>query len=323
MDSHMMDVTVVIPTFNRKHLVTRAIDSVLAQTLPAREVVVVDDGSTDGTMAFLSRRYEGRQELKLLYQENAGSGKARNNGVNAALSQWVAFLDSDDEWYPFRLERMAEALAQSKGLDALATGMDENVRTLMQRPTDPPHVTDSYTLERLFLENGTSSCMAIRKECFKRLGGFCRPNNDNEDHDLVLRLLAAGGSFAVLQESLGLLHTEESRHSGDIGWWYDGVFSFWREKFNQYGFRGVKRRRALSSLYFDSSLSAWEKEYPLRSFRYLLMSFMHEPFPVCLARYGTWLRYRRLVRVIVSRCLWSSMWHVVVLRFRLRLHGGA
>ena len=185
--------------------------------------------------------------------------------------------------------------------------MDENVRTVWAKPSGAPQVTARYTLERLLMENGTSSCMAIKRDWFQRIGGFCRPNNDNEDHDLALRLLAAGGGFAVLQESLGLLHTEESRHSGDIDWWYDRVFSFWCEKFEQYELRGARKRRALSSLYFDSSLSAWEKGHSLRSFRYLLMSFLYQPFPVRLARYHVWLRYKRLVRVLVSRRLWLSI----------------
>lgn len=101
-------ISVVIPTYNRAHCIGAAIDSVLAQTFPACEVIVVDDGSTDDTRERVEAY--GRQ-VRYLFQQNAGVSSARNAGLRAARGDWIAFLDSDDEWIP---EKLALQAAESK-----------------------------------------------------------------------------------------------------------------------------------------------------------------------------------------------------------------
>jgi glycosyltransferase involved in cell wall biosynthesis len=101
------DVSVVIPAFDRVAVLPRALDSVLAQSRPAAEVIVVDDGSTDGTAALLDRDYPG---VTVIRQPNRGVSAARNAGLAAATGEWLAFLDSDDEWRPRKLEHQLEAL---------------------------------------------------------------------------------------------------------------------------------------------------------------------------------------------------------------------
>src|SRR5262249_4621066 len=96
-------VSVVIPTYERRRWVCRAVESVLAQTRPADEILVVDDGSSDGTADELARRFGAR--VRVLVQPNGGVAAARNAGVRAARHPLVAFLDSDDCWLPSKLER--------------------------------------------------------------------------------------------------------------------------------------------------------------------------------------------------------------------------
>lgn len=103
-----MDVSVVIPTHNRAALVSRAIRSVFGQTLAPREIIVVDDGSDDGTAPLLARTFPS---VTILRQANAGVSAARNRGINAATGEWIALLDSDDEWLPRKLELQAKLLA--------------------------------------------------------------------------------------------------------------------------------------------------------------------------------------------------------------------
>ena len=102
-------VTVVLPTFNREALLPRALDSVIAQTHDNWEIVVVDDGSTDGTAGVLDR-YTGLigPRLTVIRQQNFGSSSARNAGIDAARGRFVAFLDSDDEFAPTKLDRQVE-----------------------------------------------------------------------------------------------------------------------------------------------------------------------------------------------------------------------
>ncbi|HIA79792.1 MAG TPA: glycosyltransferase [Candidatus Marinimicrobia bacterium] len=98
---------VIIPTFDRQHFLGRAIDSVLSQTRPAHEVIVIDDGSTDGTVPWLKKEYP---TVKLIEQTNQGVSAARNAGIQQAQSEWIALLDSDDEWFPEKLERQVKEL---------------------------------------------------------------------------------------------------------------------------------------------------------------------------------------------------------------------
>ena len=99
-----MDVSVVIPSFNRAHLLPFTLDAVLAQTLPPRELIVVDDGSRDATLSVIARY---QPKLRIIPIANSGSIVARNVGLRAAAAPIVAFCDSDDLWRPDFLEQMA------------------------------------------------------------------------------------------------------------------------------------------------------------------------------------------------------------------------
>jgi glycosyltransferase involved in cell wall biosynthesis len=102
-------VSVVIPVFNRAALVVRALESVYAQSRTPREVIVVDDGSSDGTSEMVSERFPGAVCLR---EKHRGVSAARNVGIRSARGDWIALLDSDDEWLPTKLERQLDALAR-------------------------------------------------------------------------------------------------------------------------------------------------------------------------------------------------------------------
>ena len=100
-------VAVIIPTYNRRNLIGRAIESVLRQSCSADEICVVDDGSGDGTQDFIRSNFP---QVKYVYQENAGVSSARNRGLIETSAEWVAFLDSDDVWSNDKLELQRAAL---------------------------------------------------------------------------------------------------------------------------------------------------------------------------------------------------------------------
>ena len=108
-----MRVSAVIPAFNRRNYLPRAIESVLTQTVPVDEVLVVDDGSTDGSAEFIESKYGSR--VRVVRQPNTGVAGARHRGVQEARGEWVAFLDSDDEWCP---ERHGELLRAAERVPA-------------------------------------------------------------------------------------------------------------------------------------------------------------------------------------------------------------
>jgi glycosyltransferase involved in cell wall biosynthesis len=150
------DVSVVIPAFNARSFIADALDSVLAQTLPPRQVIVVDDGSLDGT-ADVVRRYAPR--VTLLRQDNAGNAAARNRGVEAADGMRLAFLDADDTWCAAdKLEHQSAALDTDPSLDmvfGLMVQYDERVATLREPQPAP-----------------VAGTMLIRRKSFDRVGPF-------------------------------------------------------------------------------------------------------------------------------------------------------
>ena len=104
------NISVVIPTYNRRQTIGRSIDSVLNQTLFPSEIIVVDDGSTDGTSDYIQSNFPS---IKLLSQPNKGVSAARNMGIKSADANWIALLDSDDEWFSQKLEKQVLALSQN------------------------------------------------------------------------------------------------------------------------------------------------------------------------------------------------------------------
>ena len=111
--SETINISVVIPTYNRKHTLPRAIASVLNQTLQPTEIIMVDDGSTDGTAGWIQETYP---RINPISQSNKGVSAARNIGIKSAKCDWIALLDSDDEWLPEKLEKQVEVLNQNPGI---------------------------------------------------------------------------------------------------------------------------------------------------------------------------------------------------------------
>jgi len=101
----------LIPTYNRRAHVFRAIESILGQSIPVEEIVVVDDGSTDGTCLAIQEKYGSK--VRVVTQKNGGVGEARRRAVEEAKGEWVAFLDSDDEWTPGRNEMLFAVAASA------------------------------------------------------------------------------------------------------------------------------------------------------------------------------------------------------------------
>ena len=105
-----MKISVIIPTFNRKYVLYRAIESVANQTRPPIEIIVVDDGSTDGTKDWLVNSFPS---IRYIYQDNKGVSFARNRGIEVSKGSWVSFLDSDDEWIPTKLEEQESYIIEN------------------------------------------------------------------------------------------------------------------------------------------------------------------------------------------------------------------
>lgn len=117
-------VSVIVPTFNRAYCLARTLDSALAQTHRELELLVIDDGSTDDTRELVRDRYGDEPRVRYLYQANAGVAAARNHGIAEARGDFVALLDSDDIWQPWKIELQLRCLCQFPELGMVWTDME-------------------------------------------------------------------------------------------------------------------------------------------------------------------------------------------------------
>ena len=193
----MPKVSIIIPTFNRSKKLVRALESVFEQAFTDYEVVVVDDGSTDGTSEAISSFQE---RVRYLYQENQGVSAARNRGIQEAQGEWIAFLDSDDTWLATKLEKQMSFLAANPHVSILACLAENEVPHFRYQN---PHSSEEQFLTFLltpFSQN--MSRYVIRKECFERGGGFDGRLQGPEDWELLLRFLKNGYEFDFVPEPL-------------------------------------------------------------------------------------------------------------------------
>jgi len=215
-------VSVVIPTRDRRVLTAEAVASVLAQTFPDLELVVVDDGSTDGTAEHLERTFRDTR-LQILRQENLGVSAARNRGARETRGDWLAFLDSDDLWLPRKLERQLELLRPPEPAPACYT---EEVWHRRGRWANPRKVHAKYDgwifPQCLPLCIVSPSSVLLRRDVFDELGGFDESLPACEDYDLWLRL-AAHYPVRLLPERLIV---KRNGHPGQLSQTYWGMDRF-------------------------------------------------------------------------------------------------
>jgi glycosyltransferase involved in cell wall biosynthesis len=181
-------ISVVIPVFNRPAAVRRAIESVLAQTCQDFEIIVVDDGSTDGTAAVVAAFADHRIKL-IRHGQKRGGSAARNTGIRASSAPYVAFLDSDDEWLPTKLERQLDVFERSsEQLGLVYTGAewlwpDGSVSQRIPR-------REANLSRTLLTKNvvGETSLGMVRRSALDAVGGFDETLPSSQDMDLWLRI---------------------------------------------------------------------------------------------------------------------------------------
>jgi len=193
-------ISVVIPTYNRVRLVQEAICSVLAQTRPPAEIVVVDDGSSDGTTTVLTNRFANSKiPVRVITQENRGQSHARNQGIKRSNFEIVAFLDSDNTWNPDKLNLQLDFMGQNQYrftfTSYIAFGRDPTHEVCLPHwEPDPLSV-----LEALFFGCCINTSTVISdKKILTDSGLFDTACEPCEDHDLWLRIAASGQRIGYL-----------------------------------------------------------------------------------------------------------------------------
>jgi len=179
-------ITAVITTHNRVDLLPRALDSVLQQTRPADEIIIVDDGSTDATAAWLEQL---DSHITIISQQQQGISAARNSAIRAASGQWLAFLDDDDSWLPDKLERQMQALADEPQY-RLCHGEEIWMRNGRRVNAMDKHRKQGGHIypQCLPLCVISPSAVMIHHSIFKDIGMFDESLPACEDYDLWLRI---------------------------------------------------------------------------------------------------------------------------------------
>ena len=191
----MCEISVVIPSYNSSKYIDDAINSVLIQTFKPIEIIVIDDGSFDDTRNLLSD-YIYNRKINYYYQENSGSGVARNKGISKANGEYIAFLDSDDYWDKNHLKDLIDPLKKNPKAALVYSGKrwvdkdGELLKGYLQQQTYPR----GWIFNALFNSNyiSSSSVVIARKEFLIEIGGFRETEalRNVQDYDLWLRLSA-------------------------------------------------------------------------------------------------------------------------------------
>lgn len=204
MSSEKFHISVIIPVFNCREYIGEAIESVLGQTFPPMEIIVVDDGSTDGTHEVVNK-YKPR--IKYIHQPNQGAAKARNTGVQESGGDYLAHLDADDVWLKEKLKLQMEAFSLDKDLEIVGAhmlsfftpGLAPEIKNKIYCPPDP-------------IPGFSASTIVVKRESFFRVGWYETQWKNGQDLDWFIRAREIKLKEAMIPEVLALrrLHTANS-----------------------------------------------------------------------------------------------------------------
>jgi glycosyltransferase involved in cell wall biosynthesis len=191
-------ISVVIPTYNRVTFLKDAIDSVLAQTFLDFELIVVDDGSTDDTPKLLSSY---NNKARVITQTNQGPSAARNRGIEAAKSEWIAFLDSDDVWKPDKLKKQVQFITDNPDIKICQTEEVWIRNGKRVNPRKKHEMHSGWIYEKcLPLCIVSPSSVIIHQDVFEKAGLFDETMLACEDYDLWLRVTPHYPVFLVREQ---------------------------------------------------------------------------------------------------------------------------
>ena len=279
-----MRISVVIPTHNRVETLPRALDSVLSQTHPAEEIIVVDDGSDDDTAWLLEREYP---QVAYRHQSNQGVSSARNLGITQARGDWIALLDSDDAWYPEKLALQVRYLKQNPNLRICHTEevwIRNGVRVNQMRK----HAKQGgYIFQRCLPMCVISpSSVLLHRSLFETYGLFDTELPACEDYDLWLRLCAHEEVLFIEQP----LIVKYGGHEDQLSRRYWGMDRFrvqaLEKLLDQNELNNEDRRAALSTLIEKAGIIAQGAEKRDQHDRAMHYRRLQSDYRTQLAAYG-------------------------------------
>lgn len=277
-------VSVIIPTFNRAHTISEAIDSVLNQTYRKLEIIVVDDGSMDNTAEVVSKYGE---KINYIYQGNAGPSVARNNGIKQAKGNLIGFLDSDDKWLEEKLEKQVRLFDENKSLGIVSCGYyncDERmniISSVSDKSLDTKQIRRIMPIRNIF----PTPSVLVKRECFDRLGLFKEGYRFAEDWDMWLRIIRAYDCYYAREPLFMVRHLKDSLSKSNPA----HMYYVWDRIIKEYCDSYAQKRKAKSVMYLDEFFYYRKNGSPSEALGYLHKSLMEWPF-------NSWKRYVSLLR---------------------------
>jgi glycosyltransferase involved in cell wall biosynthesis len=208
-----------MPAYNAEKYIAEAIDSVIQQSCPDWELIIVDDGSTDRTAAII-KEYENDQRIHYIYQEHVGQGKARNKAISQTGGEYIAFLDADDCWLPGKLQQQLSIIEEKK-VDLVFSDayLFEDKPDFEKRMNITPGYYQGEEAVRKFLVINYIPILTVlaKKSAIEKVNGFTEKEEIHEDYHLWLRMLISGSSFLGIDSALACYRQHPASSTLDAG----------------------------------------------------------------------------------------------------------
>jgi glycosyltransferase involved in cell wall biosynthesis len=206
--------SIIIPTYNRAHILSRAIDSVMAQTFNNFELIIVDDGSTDKTHECV-KNYHDQRIKYFVHDRNQGQSQATNTGIDLAKGEYVSFIHSDDEWLPAMLEKVYYVFQSDDEIACVYTLFGSRNKYGKLTPTKESNL-EGYIYKEALAQGGITlpTTLSVKKKCFEMIGKFDVHSTVCMDDDMCLRL-ARRFKFGLVKETLGIIHGDSGNRVSD------------------------------------------------------------------------------------------------------------
>ena len=273
-------VSAVIPAYNAERFIRKAIDSILSQTYPVAEIIVVDDGSKDGTCAVVESY---GLPVQLLRQKNSGPSTARNLGTRTSTSKYIAYLDADDAWHPEKIAKQIAVMEANPQVVLCYTGLLVfNEEDGTEFANEPAPLSELRSRLRIRNPNIVPSSVIVRRDAFDKTPGFDPALRGSEDWDFAIAMLDVG-PFFVIEEPLTLYRAASTGLSGDADRMFQETHKMLARRLLA-GMSGperwIWRRRILSYHALTAGLNAREAGNTAKERHYMVEAILQWPSPL-------------------------------------------
>jgi glycosyltransferase involved in cell wall biosynthesis len=278
----ILTVSVLIPAYNCEATISRAIQSVLQQTFQDFELIIVDDGSQDATLELVKSIIDPRIKV-VLHPKNLGEAEARNTAVKSAAGRFVAFLDSDDEWFPEKLSRQMEVLSsEQEGITANISGYFLYDEFDIRRKEIPSQPVSWYKHLLMGCGLGPGTTLLVSREAFEKIGYYDPSLPRYTDWDWLMRYTKFY-PLSVTREPLAIIYRGSQPRAEVVEMAARRFLDKHLQEFQQFGYYG---KRAVGKRYLEVAIYYYQEGNRRAGWAWFRKAISHSAFQ----RPGMYLR---------------------------------